>query len=81
MFEFSRVRVTEYCMKEIQGKLILARVISARFELARVRLLETQLYIPILNVAAHHIHQKIYLSSPYANKKDSCQVCCFGFTL
>ena len=80
MFEFSRVRVTEYCMKEIQGKLILARV-SARFELARVRVLRNRLYIPILNVTARHIHQKTYLSSPYANKKDSCQICCFGFTL
>ena len=80
MFEFSRARVTEYCMKEIQGKLILARV-SARFELARVRVLGTRLYIPILNVPVRHIHQKTYLSSPYAIKKDSCQIYCFGFTL
>lgn len=68
MFEFSRVRVTEYCMKEIQGKLILA-LVSARFELARVRVLGTWLYIPIVNVTARHIHQKTYLSSPYASKK------------
>ena len=67
-------------MKEIQGKLILARV-SARFELARVRVLGSRLHIPILNVTARHIHQKTYPSSPYANKKDSCQICFFGFTL
>ena len=49
-FELSRVRVTEgkitvnvQCMTEIQGKLILVRV-SARFELAKVRVIGIQLY-------------------------------------
>ena len=41
-----RRKITVICMTEFQGKSILVRVISARFELARVRVIGSQLYSP-----------------------------------
>ena len=54
-------------MKEIQGKSTLVRV-SARFELARVRVIESQMYIMVSGISKINVCEILFL------KHANCQV-------